>query len=186
VVDCVVAVGVLTWLGFRDGSGGNLDPLLIAVRCALPEDETVLVRYVAIVVALLGHVAYADGRFSEREERTLRGLLSKVSRLAPGGVDAVCKVLREAKPLKPEELEICYREIKSLCDAEERLEVMRLLTELAFADGEPSADERTELDRIAEAIGVASPELAAIEVEARAAFQARPSVRALAPSSSGR
>ena len=172
-------MGLLTWLGYREGKAGKLDPLLVELRCALPEDETVVVRYVAIVVALLGHVAYVDGQFTEREERTLRRLLTKVSRLEPDGVDAVCRILREGRPLSEQELELCYREIKSLCDGHERLEVLRLVGELAFADGEPKAEERAVLARIAEAIGIPSGEIPIIEAESRAAFQARPSVRAM-------
>ena len=172
-------MGLLTWLGYRERKAGRLDPLLVEVRCALPEDETVVVRYVAIVIAILGHVAYVDGQFSEREERALRRLLSKVSRLQPSGVDAVCKVLREGHPFAERELEECYREIKSLCDGHERLEVLRLVGELAFADGEPSPAERDALARIAEAIGIPSGEIPIIEDEARAAFRSRPSVRGL-------
>jgi DnaJ like chaperone protein len=172
-------VGFLTWLGYREGKAGKLDPLLIELRAALPEDETVVVRYVAIVVALLGHVAYVDGQFSEREERALRRLLAKVSRLEPPGVDAVCNLLRGGHPFTEEELEKCYREIKSLCDGHERLEVLRLVGELAFADGEPKAEERAALARIAEAIGVPSGEIPIIEAESRAALQARPSMQGL-------
>jgi DnaJ like chaperone protein len=172
-------VGLLTWLGFREGKAGKLDPLLVELRCALPEDETVVVRYVAIVVALLGHVAYVDGQFTDREERAVRRLLAKVSRLEPAGIDAVCRILREGHPLTEEELEQCYREIKSLCDGHERLEVLRLVGELAFADGEAKAEERAVFARIADAIGVPSGEVPVIEAESRAAFHARPSVRAL-------
>lgn len=173
-------MGLLSWLGYREGNEGKLGPLIVELRSALPEDESVVVRYVAMVIALLGHVAYVDGHLSDREERALRRLLMKVSRLEPSGIEAVCKVLREGRPLTHDELEVCYREVKSLCDGQERLEVLRLVGEVAFADGEPTLEELATLARIAEAIGIPSQEIPVIEAEARAAFEARPSVQALA------
>src|SRR5262245_54617503 len=76
----VGAVGrLLSWLGLQTASDyPNLDALLRELKRALPDDESVILRYIAIVIALLGKVAYADGRFTEKEEQTLRGLLAHI------------------------------------------------------------------------------------------------------------
>ena len=48
-------VGFLSWLGLRQGDGyPNLDVLLKELRKALPDDESVVLRYIAIVIILLG------------------------------------------------------------------------------------------------------------------------------------
>jgi len=154
-------VGLLAWLGLqKEDSYPNLDALMRELRGALPDDEAVVLRYIAIVVVLLGKVAYADGRFSPEEEQTLRSLLSHIGRLNPNSVEAVCTSLRGQIPdLSEEELSLCYRELKSLCDGRERIEVMKLLARLAAADGGLSEAEERELETIADEIGVPSSDL---------------------------
>ena len=154
-------MGLLAWLGLqKEDSYPNLDALMRELRGALPDDEAVVLRYIAIVVVLLGKVAYADGRFSPEEEQTLRSLLSHIGRLNPNSVEAVCTSLRGQIPdLSEEELSLCYRELKSLCDGRERIEVMKLLARLAAADGGLSEAEERELETIADEIGVPSSDL---------------------------
>ena len=154
-------MGLLAWLGLqKEDSYPNLDALMRELRGALPDDEAVVLRYIAIVVVLLGKVAYADGRFSPEEEQTLRSLLTHIGRLNPNSVEAVCTSLRGQIPeLSEEELSLCYRELKSLCDGRERIEVMKLLARLAAADGGLSDAEVRELETIADEIGVPSSDL---------------------------
>jgi len=165
--DRVRAVGLLSWLGFKRGDAyPNLDALLAELRRALPDDESVLLRYIAVVVVLLGKVATADGRFTETEEATLRELLSHIDRLSPHDIEAVTSALQGKLPaFSEEELSLCYRELKALCDARERAEVLRLLTEVAAADGTLTATEHAELQHIAEELGVPERELQAMEHE---------------------
>jgi DnaJ like chaperone protein len=60
-----------------------------------------------------------------------------------------------------EELALCYRELKSLCDGKERTQVMRLLMQLAEVDGDPSTLENAELERIANELGVSMADVVA-------------------------
>ena len=153
-------MGLLAWLGLKkDDSYPNLDSLMRELRSALPDDEAVVLRYIAIVVVLLGRVAYSDGRFSAEEEETLRSLLLHIGRLNPRSVDAVCTSLRGELTFSEEELSLCYRELKSLCDGKERVQVMKLLARLAAADGALSEAEEKELSTIAEEIGVTDEDL---------------------------
>jgi uncharacterized tellurite resistance protein B-like protein len=156
-------VGLLSWLGLQKGdSYPNLDSLLRELRLALPDDEQVVLRYIAIVIVLLGRVAVADGRFSDKEDQSLHALLTGVGRISPAAVDAVCNALRGKLPkVSDEELDLCYRELKSICDARERIEVIRLLLQLAAVDGDPSTSETTEVDRIARELGVSLIDVAA-------------------------
>jgi len=150
-------VGLLTWLGLRqEDDYPNLNALLKELRRALPDSESVVLRYISVVVVLLGKVASADGRLSEKEEEALRNLLTHIERLDPHGVDAIYSTLRGKLPtVTDEEMSLCYRELKALCDGRERLEVLRLLHEIASVDhGEPSTAELTELEAIAAELGV--------------------------------
>jgi DnaJ like chaperone protein len=155
-------VGLLAWLGFQqEGSLPNLQALLQELRKALPDDEPVVLRYIAIVVVLLGKVACVDGRFSDKEEELLRALLTHVEGLAPSGIEAVCTALQGKLPsLQEAEEDRCYRELKALCNADERTHVMRLLVRLAAADGAPSSAEQAEIQHIAEELGVPLDQLA--------------------------
>jgi DnaJ like chaperone protein len=163
-------VGLLAWLGLKQGDEyPNLDALIKALRQALPEDESVLIRYIAIVVVLIARVAWADGRLSEQEEHRLRELLAHVDRLSPTGVEAVCQTLKGKLPqVSDEELALCFRELKSLCDARERVEIIRLLARLAEVDGETSTAEHAELEAIAEQLGIPLADLAHAEEDAAA------------------
>ncbi len=138
--------------------------MLGELRKALPDDESVVLRYIAIVIVLLGKVACADGRFNPQEDRKLRSLLAHIERLNPASVDAVCDALQGKIPkMSEEELSLCYRELKALCDGRERKEVMRLLVSIAVSDGAPSETERAELENIAEELGVSLEDLKEIE-----------------------
>lgn len=149
-------MGLLAWLGLKQGgSFPNLDALLTELRAALPDDEAVVLRYIATVIVLLGKVACVDGRFSDKEDELLRELLTHVDGLAPSGVEAVFNALQGKLPaLQEGEVDRCYRELKALCNASERVEVVRLLIRLAAADGAPTPAERAEIERIAEELGV--------------------------------
>jgi DnaJ like chaperone protein len=161
-------VGLLSWLGLKRGDDyPNLDALIKELRKALPDDESVFIRYIAVVVVLIGRVAWADGRLSAEEEQNLRELLAHIDRLSPAGIEAVCGALRgQAPKVNEEELELCYRELKSLCDARERVEIIRLLAKLAVVDGETSTAEHAELEAIAAELGISLMDLATVEHEA--------------------
>jgi uncharacterized tellurite resistance protein B-like protein len=160
-------VGILSWLGIRQGDAyPNLDALLKELRRALPDHESVVLRYIAIVVILVSKVAWADGRFTGEEEEALRALLAHIDKLSPSGVDAVCSAVRgRASEISEDELALCYRELKALCDGRERMEVMRLLTELAASDGEATEVEQAALQSIAEELGVPVENLASLREE---------------------
>lgn len=155
-------MGLLAWLGLQQESTfPNLEALLRELRRALPDDEAVVLRYIAIVVVLLGKVAFADGRFSQKEDELLRALLAHVEGLGPAGIEAVCSALEGKLPSMQEaELERCFRELKALCDADERARVVRLLVNLAAADGAPTDAERAEIQHISDELGVPLGEIA--------------------------
>jgi DnaJ like chaperone protein len=154
-------VGILNWLGLRsDDSFPNVESLTRELRRAMPDSESCVLRYIAIVVVLLGRVAWADGGFSEPEEARLRELLKHIDGLAPSGVDAVCKAVRgRMSDITEDELDVCYRELKALCDGNQRVEVLRLLRDLAAVDGRPSAPERAAIADIAVHLGVSEATL---------------------------
>jgi len=161
-------VGLLAWLGLKRGDGyPNLDALMRDLRKALPEDESVLLRYIGTVVVLLGKVAWSDGKVTPKEEETLRSLLAHIQGLAPAGVDAVCEVLHGKIPaFSDNEMDLVYRELRAICDGSERKQIMRLLLNVAAVDGRLSEAERNELEKISEELGVSLEEVEAEPAEA--------------------
>src|SRR5262245_44840397 len=132
------------------------------LRKALPEDESVLLRYIGTVIVLLGKVAWADGKVTPKEEEGLRALLAHIEGLAPSGVDAVCEVLHGKIPsFSDSEMELVYRELRAICDGNERRHIMRLLLSIAAVDGRLSESERRELSLISEELGVSLEEVEA-------------------------
>jgi uncharacterized tellurite resistance protein B-like protein len=156
-------VGLLSWLGLKRGDRyPNLDALMRDLRAALPNDESVLLRYIGIVLVLLGRVAYSDGRVTPKEDESLRALLSHIEGLAPAGVDAVCGALQGKIPHFSEgEMDLVYSELRAICDGNERRQIMRLLLRIAAVDGRLQESELGELQRIAEELGVSLEEVQA-------------------------
>jgi uncharacterized tellurite resistance protein B-like protein len=161
-------VGLLAWLGLKEGdSYPNLDALLAELRRVLPDDESVLLRYVASVAVLLVQVASSDGRFTQREEQTLRELLTHIKGLKPKDIDVVARALEgTVAELTEEERDVCVRELKGICDGRERVEVVRLLAKVAAADDGLKPAERAELREVAKKLGVSAEEVEAVVIEA--------------------
>jgi uncharacterized tellurite resistance protein B-like protein len=160
-------VGLLSWLGLKQGDAyPNVDALLAELRRALPDDESVVLRYIAAVVVLLVKVASADGRFSEREDETLRDLLTHIKGLKPADIDTVARGLEgRISDLRDEEMALCVRELKAICDGRERVEVIRLLAKVAAADGKLTPAELAELRHVASELAVPAEDIAAAENE---------------------
>jgi uncharacterized tellurite resistance protein B-like protein len=143
-------VDPLAWLGLREAEQTNLSAIQTVIRAELPDDESVVIRYLVIVSVLLTRVAYADGRFANCERDLIKGLFRHIDRLPRDGIDEVCKTLGERVPeLTSSDLKLCFQELKSLCDAKERRGVMRLLVSLAAVDGTVLPAERDEMLAIA-------------------------------------
>jgi uncharacterized tellurite resistance protein B-like protein len=162
-------VDPLAWLGLRKRADAHarLSAIQRAVRTLLPNDEPVLVRYLVIVSALLTRVAHADGVFLQCELDHLRALFHNVDQLPADGIDSLCNTLNQQVPkLEEAELTACYRELRSLCNADERMQLMQLLAAQATADGDIAASEHTTLMEIAEALGISAAAMAEIEDDA--------------------
>ena len=127
-------MGILAWLGLTEGDETkNLDAIYGAIVRAMPDAEPVVHRYVATVVVLLGRAAHADRDLTEAEEVALRGLLAEVDRLPLRGIDTICELLRaHAATVTEHEIGLCYREVKALCDAKERLGIVRVVAATAY------------------------------------------------------
>lgn len=161
-------MGLLAWLGLKQGDAyPNLDALLAELRRALPDDESVVLRYIAAVAVLLVQVASADGRFTRREEQTLRELLTHIKGLKPKDIDVVAKGLEgTVTELTDEERVVCVRQLKAICDGRERFEVVRLLAKVASADGKLTPPEVAELRQVASELGVPDEEIETVVNEA--------------------
>ena len=97
----------------------------------------------------------------------IKRMLAKVEALPADSVDELCEALCERVPeLSSSELELCFQELKSLCNAKERQQVVRLLAGQAAADGQVEPSEQGELSAIAAELGVAEELLGELVTEA--------------------
>ncbi len=97
----------------------------------------------------------------------------------------MCAALKGKLPqVSDDELALCYRELKALCDGGERVEILRLLAKLAVVDGGRSTAEHAELEAIAAELGISLADLAHVEQEAAASAHDGGGPR-LPPNSSG-
>ncbi len=164
-----MAVDPFAWLGLRKSREANahLSAVHEVVRELLPKDEPVVVRYIVVVAIFLTRVAHADGRVVAAERERLRALFTHIDRMPPDAIDDFCDVLDRCAPkLSRAEIGLCYGEIKSLCDAKERHQVLRLLARQASADGDIHIEEHRALLEIATKLGVAAHVVDALEHEA--------------------
>ena len=129
----------------------------------MPSDEPVLHRYITCVAVLLARVAHADGALDQAEVARLHELLQRIDGLPASGIASLCELLSDTAPKLGEEAwTLCYRELKTLCDAGERRQVLRLLASEAAADGRLDGAERRMLAEVATALGVDARDLDAI------------------------
>jgi DnaJ like chaperone protein len=162
-------VDPLSWLGLRKSRNATTHLSIIheLMRELLPEDESVVVRYIVVVAILLTRVAHADGRVVEAELARLRALFEHIDRMPPEGIDRLCDVLDEHAPkLSGSEMTLCFGELKALCDGAERRQVLRLLASQASADGEIHDEEHRALVEVGSELGIAEGEVVALEEEA--------------------
>ncbi len=160
----------LIWLGLRKAPSEtpNLSAIHEVLRTLLPEDEPVVIRYIVVVAVLLARVVHADGRLVPVELHQLRALFRHIDRMPPDGIDALCDVVTERVPqLDPSELEACFSELRALCNAGERREVLRVLATQAMADGQIHTEEHELLLVIARALGLPEADVSAVEEQAR-------------------
>jgi DnaJ like chaperone protein len=162
-------VDPLSWLGLRKprAANANLAAIHERVQGLLPDDEPAVLRYIVVVAALATRIIHADGRVLQIELERLRTLFQHVDRMPEEGIDELCDLLNERAPkLTPVELELCFKELRALCNSEERRGVLRLLALQASADGEIHPNEHAVLVEIAAALGVEASEVAILEAAA--------------------
>lgn len=167
----------LGWLGLRQPRDDTprLTALINAVRALLPDDESVVVRYIVIVGILLTKVACCDGRVAPSEVAHLEALFRHVDRLPAGDVRDLVRVFNDSvEQLSGSEMKLCFAELKSLCDRGERLQILRLLAQLATADTVIRPAEHTVLAEIAEELDLPPEELDVAEREAAAGRPSAP------------
>lgn len=129
--------------------------LFQAVRAQLPEADSETQRIVTAVAGLLGAVAYADREYSSEEEGLARTQLEEVQGLTARGVTAILDVVREhIVDIATVQATRYCRALRELADRDLRLQVLRMLVEIAAADGNLSQDEVTLLRNTAKGLGL--------------------------------
>jgi len=161
-------VDPLAWLGLKSKKDAQqgLSAIQSEVRSLLPDDEPVVVRYIVIVAVLLTRIAFADGRVAQSEVDRVCALFRHIDRIPPSRIDSFWHSLMDHVPkLNDQENSLCFRELKALCNAEERLQVMRLLASQAIADGDIHPSEHSELMAIAYELDVPAGDIEKLATE---------------------
>jgi len=106
------------------------------------------------VAALLVHLAAVDGQMSDAERGTIKGALMDHYELDEGAVEQLIK----AAALRDAEAVDLYRFTSSLSSLElaDRLEIIRMMWTVVFADSKNHELEDNMVWRVAELIGVSS------------------------------
>lgn len=122
------------------------------------------------VAALLVHAATADGHMDAREEAVMLELLGTHYRLEEG---EAAGLLTDAKERETEAVEIYAftRVIQTSLSQEERQAIIRLMWEVAVADGEIHEFEANLVWRTAELIGVSTRDRVRMRQEVIAAAE---------------
>lgn len=125
------------------------------VQAHMPQADPETWQLVGAVAGLLAGVAYADRDYSAPEQLRVRQALEAVEGIAPGGVDAICALLRDRivdiAAINPQAY---TRALRELADLGLRREILELLVELAAADGELALSETDLLRRTTAALGL--------------------------------
>jgi len=142
--------------GWSKKPQGRADtPLVAAVRAEMPGADEDTVRIVAAIAGLLGQIAYADQRFADSEEARIRLELGGIQGLAPGGADAICRVLRaHIAVVAAVESPWHARALRDLADRDLRLQLLDVLVDVAAADDEICLAETNALRTTAKALGL--------------------------------
>ena len=138
--------------------------LLGLVKAHLPGADDATVSIVTAVAGLLAGVAYADRDFSPAEAEKVQAELGRIQGVSPAGARAVSAALRaHVLELSATQAPRYTRALRELADRELRVEVLRVLVELAAADGAITQDEVNHLRRTTTALGLDQDDYNAVQ-----------------------
>jgi len=122
--------------------------------------------YRLAATALLIHVISLDGEPSELEKRKLHSLLESHFRLDPGTAD---RLIASATLVEGEAVDLYHftSVLKRALDEEGRRQLVGMLWELAYADGDIDECEENVVWRVAELLGVSTRERVTLRQYAR-------------------
>ncbi|WP_337269371.1 TerB family tellurite resistance protein [Oryzifoliimicrobium ureilyticus] len=109
------------------------------------------------VAALCMQVMEADGKIKESEKKRLRSLMKEQYKLDSGQLDQLLRASEEAESAAVD----YYRftsDLKKHLDNDQRLELIGILWDIVYADGERSEMEDHVIWRIADLLGVSARE----------------------------
>jgi uncharacterized tellurite resistance protein B-like protein len=161
---------MLRWLAEKIASTSPRAATVLSgvVRDQMPGADDEAARIVASIAGLLGTVAYADRTYAPVEEHRIKQELGRVQGLAPAGVDAICRVLREhIVEISTVEAPVYARELLDLAHRDLRLQVLEALVDLAAADDELTIAETNVLRLTTTALGLTQADYNACQARHR-------------------
>lgn len=119
----------------------------------LDADTEKELRYVCTLGALLGHVAAADRVFDADERAAIAEILDDVSALQPRDIDIILEIV-ESEVFSDVGYFSFVRELNDVADAKDKRLILRMLFDVAAADGEISHEEQEEIRKISKALHI--------------------------------
>jgi uncharacterized tellurite resistance protein B-like protein len=150
------------------GSGAMIENILSWLRGAAPEGGAAADELQLALAALLVEAAYSDDRFDESERNVIAGLLERRFDL-PVSQALALLAAGEREAVRSAELFHLTRIVNDRLSPRQRIELVEMLWEVAYADGVLDQYEDSLLRRIAGLVYVSDPERGA----ARQRVQAR-------------
>ena len=142
--------------------------LALIVEKYLADADEATQKIVTAVAGLLAKIAYADGNYSEQEEKTIRAELQRVHGLSEAGVDAICDLLSDhisqVALLGDHDW---TRDLRDFASRELRLEILEVLVEMGVADQVLKQEEQIQLRRVAKALSLTQDDYNAIQAKHR-------------------
>ncbi len=120
-------------------------------------------RFLAAFAYVLARVANADLEIDAEETREMEARVRELAHLSAEETALVVEIAKsQNRLLGGTENYVVTREFKSITSAEERLQLIACLFAVAAADGNVSSTESSEINAIADELGLSRPEVAAV------------------------
>lgn len=140
--------------------------LAAVIQNAIPDADTETHAIVVAVAGLLGCISYADRDFSQEEKERSRKLLRTIHGISEHSAQLIVAALeKNIIRISTVEAPRYCRALVQLADRELRLEVLKMLLEIAAADEHIAQEEVVLLRQITKSLGLEQVEYNALQAE---------------------
>lgn len=160
-------MSLLRFLGFgereAESSGGGETETVRRIAARLERLDPAKARFLAAFAYVLARVANADLQIDADETREMENRVGELAQLSPEETSLVVEIAKsQNRLLGGTENYRVTREFKKVASPEERLKLITCLFAVAAADGNVSATENSEINAIADEVGLSRQDVVAV------------------------